>query len=534
MLLTPSIYWLTIRWLYARNSRIATNNLAGLARGTGLPWLMITVLQCQVFHRLNRCATIDCIMSVIFKRTKILATVGPATHTPEGIKELIKAGANGLRINFSHGGEPDRLEQLAWIRQASKEIGKPVAILQDLQGPKIRLGLLKDNHLDVKTGDVLTLDSSVEEHDGGLVLPTQYNLAEKMKVGEPLLMFDGRVKSTVIEIASPTAIKVRIENDGYLMSRKGLNLPDTDFGGDIMTAKDNADLEWGSKQDFDYVALSFVQSANDIIDLRAKMDKLGYKAGIITKVETKSAIRPENLEEIVRVSDAVMVARGDLAVEAGAEIVPVVQRRIIALCRKHSKFGIVATQMLGSMMESPEPTRAEVSDIANAVYQGADVVMLSDETAVGKYPIEAVGAMRRTIMYTQENSEVMIVNKDETRRRTDAAISYAAVQLAHDINASAIVAETSGGATVKNIAAFRPRVPIFSVTDHQATAQGLALCYGTRSYICKEGGLDAAVKLAEELKKAGEFGEGPITLVFVSGHTPGKPGTTNNIQVRTL
>jgi pyruvate kinase len=184
----------------------------------------------------------------IFKRTKILATVGPATHSAEKIAGLMAAGANGFRINFSHGAAPDRLEQIGWIRDASKQYGKPVAILQDLQGPKIRLGILKDNMLTVKPGDVLTLDSSIEEHDGGFELPVQYNLAEKMKVGEPLYMFDGKVHSIVKEIASETAIKVEVQNDGFLMSRKGLNLPDTDFGGDILTPKDIEDLEELNKE----------------------------------------------------------------------------------------------------------------------------------------------------------------------------------------------------------------------------------------------------------------------------------------------
>ncbi|OYW86055.1 pyruvate kinase, partial [Candidatus Saccharibacteria bacterium 32-49-10] len=254
---------------------------------------------------------------------------------------------------------------------------------------------------------------------------------------------------------------------------------------------------------------------------------------VIAKVETKAAIRPENLEEIIRVSDGVMVARGDLAVEAGAEIVPVVQRRIIALCRKHGKLGIVATQMMGSMVDNPEPTRAEVSDVANAVIQGADTVMLSDETANGKYPLETVKAMRKTIMYTQEYSEVMAVDKGEARRKTDAAISYSAVRLAQDINAQAVIAETSSGATAVNIAAFRPNMPIISVTDRQETAQKLALSYATRSYV-RPSGFESAGKLAEELKNEGYFGDEPTTLVLVSGHSPGKPGTTNNIQVRVI
>ena len=182
-------------------------------------------------------------MSTIFKRTKILATVGPATHSAEKIADIMNAGTNGFRINFSHGGAPDRMEQINWIREASQKSGKVVSILQDLQGPKIRLGVLKDNMLTVKPGDILTLDSTVEEHDGGFTLPVQYNIAEKMKVGEPLYMFDGKVHSVVKEISGPTAIKVEIQNNGFLMSRKGLNLPDTDFGGDILTPKDIEDIE---------------------------------------------------------------------------------------------------------------------------------------------------------------------------------------------------------------------------------------------------------------------------------------------------
>ena len=472
-------------------------------------------------------------MSTIFKRTKILATVGPATHSLEKIASLVDAGANGFRINFSHGAAPDRLEQLGWIREASKASGKHVAILQDLQGPKIRLGILKDNMLNVKPGDVLTLDHAVKEHDGGTTLPVQFNLAEKMKVGEPLYMFDGKVQSVVKEIPSDTAVRVEIQNTGFLMSRKGLNLPDTDFGGDILTPKDIEDLEWGATQDFDYVALSFVQTAGDITDLRSRLVELGSSAHVIAKIETKSAIRPENLEEIIRVSDGVMVARGDLAVEAGAEIVPVVQRRIIALCRKHGKLGIVATQMMGSMVDNPEPTRAEVSDVANAVIQGADTVMLSDETANGDYPTETVKAMRNVVMYTQEHSDVMAVDKGEARRRTDAAISYSTVRLAQDINAKSIIAETSTGATAVNIAAFRPNLPIFAVTDHLETAQKLALSYATRSYV-RPSGFESAAKLAEELKQDGYFGDESTALVLVSGHSPGQPGTTNNIQVRVL
>ena len=311
-------------------------------------------------------------MSRLFKRTKILATIGPSVFSEEKITELIMAGANGCRLNFSHGSYEERDEQIRWIRNAAAKKGRSVAILQDLQGPKIRLGILKNDRLDVKTGDELVLDYAVKEHDGSTTLPVQYNLAERMKVGE--------LRSQVIEIVSDTAIRVRIENDGFIMSRKGLNLPDTDFGGDVITEKDMADIEFGASRDFDFVAMSFIQSADDVEKLRQILLSHGSTAQIVAKIETKKAIETdEKLEAIVKATDAIMVARGDMAVEAGNEVVPIVQRKLVNLCRKHGKLCIVATQMLGSMVDNPEPSRAEVSDVANAVIQGADVVMLSDE-----------------------------------------------------------------------------------------------------------------------------------------------------------
>lgn len=468
-----------------------------------------------------------------FKRTKILATVGPATHSLEKISALVEAGVNGFRLNFSHGTKEDRLEQIPWIREASKKYGRTVAILQDLQGPKIRLGELKDR-IDVKAGEEYTLAYGAE-HDG-FTLPVQYNLAEKVKAGEPIYLFDGKIKTTTLEIVNDTAIKVRIENDGFLMSRKAINLPDTDFGGDILTPKDIADIEFGATQDIDYVALSFVQSEQDIHDLRQLLLSHGSTAHIIAKVETKAAIQPETLEAIVKASDGVMVARGDLAVETSADIVPVVQRQIITLCRKYGKLSIVATQMMGSMVDNPEPSRAEVSDVATAVIQGADTVMLSDETAMGSYPIETVGAMRRTILYTQEHVPVERFVSDrlgETELRRN-AISHAAVDLAEELEGvEAIVAETRHGGTAENIAACRPRVPIISVSSEPRAAQQLALSYGNRSYV-RPDGERAGLELARELKAQGLFeAENPV-VVIVSGQQPGKTGGTDTIRVRVV
>ena len=471
-------------------------------------------------------------MSVIFKRTKILATLGPPTSNYESIKALAQAGVNGFRLNFSHGSYEERDEQLAWIRQASEELGKPVAILQDLQGPKIRLGNLLEN-IHVEAGDELVLDHAAE-HDGSRTLPIQYNLAEKVKVGEPIYIFDGKIRTTVLEITSDTAIKVRVENSGTLMSRKGINLPDTDFGGDILTPKDLKDVEYGATKDIDYVALSFVQSPEDINNLRQILVGLGSTAQIIAKIETKAAIKPDVLEEIVKVSDGIMVARGDLAVEAGAEIVPIVQRRIIALCRKHGKLSIVATQMMASMVDNPEPTRAEVSDVANAVIQGADTVMLSDETANGQYPLQTVAAMKRVILYTQDNAPVNPINDIAVKNVQQDAISTAAVSLAEQLKVDAIICETKSGATAANIAAHRPNLPIISVTSTPRAAQQLALSYANRSYV-RPDGERAGYELAKELKAEGYFGdEESVTVTIVSGRQPGLVGATDTIRVRVL
>lgn len=469
-------------------------------------------------------------MAIIFKRTKILATVGPITSTPEMLENLIKAGVNGLRLNFSHGDYEERTQQIQWIREASAKIGKPVAILQDLQGPKIRLGMLNEN-TNVVAGDEIILDHAAEHN--GMTFPVQYNLAEKVKVGEPIYIFDGKIRTTVIEIVSETAIKLRVENDGTLMSKKGINLPDTDFGGDILTPKDLKDIEYGLGQDIDYVALSFVQSAEDIHNLRQILVAGGSKAQIIAKIETKAAIKEDVMEEIVKATDGIMVARGDLAVEAGAELVPIVQRRLLALCRKHSKLSIVATQMMASMVDNPEPTRAEVSDVANAVIQGADTVMLSDETANGRYPLETVAAMKKVILYTQDNAPVLPIDDIVSKNAQLDAISTAAVQLAEKLKVDAIIAETKSGATAATIAAHRPNLPIISVTSEVDAAQQLSLSYANRSYV-RPDAPEAGFDLFKELKAEGFFGEGASKVIIVSGHQPGVIGTTDTIKVRVL
>lgn len=461
-------------------------------------------------------------MSKLFKRTKILATIGPAVDSAEKIEQIIMAGVNGCRLNFSHGTYEKMDEFIGWIRAAAAKKGRAIAILQDLQGPKIRLGQLVDNHYDIKEGDELILDFAVKEHAGGPIFPIQYNLAPKVKIGEPIYLFDGKVRTHVVDIPSDTAIKIVAENDGFVMSNKGLNLPDTDFGGDILTEKDLRDIDWGISRDFDYVALSFVQSADDIHRLRELLRSKGSEAKIIAKIETKKAVESDaTLEAIVEASDAIMVARGDMAYEAGAEIVPIVQRKLVALCREHGKICIVATQTMGSMVDSPIPTRAEVSDVANAVIQGADVVMLSDETTNGKYPLETVKELKKIILYTQNHSEVAPIPRDPAgENRNYDAISAAAARLAEKIGADAIICQTATGATAIAIAAQRPNLPIISVTSNTRVANQLALVYANSAFV-RPYSINYGIDLAHELKESGYLqipeGKTDLLVVIVSG-----------------
>lgn len=462
-----------------------------------------------------------------FKRTKIIATVGPATDSYEAVRDLIDAGANGLRLNFSHGDHQEHGRRIAWIRKASEELGKPVAIIQDLQGPKIRLGDF-DGVIEVKEGDHLKFAYNAD-YPGTGCLPTQYDLSKKVKRGERLYIFDGKVRTTVTRVADGI-VYAEAENAGMLIKRKGINLPDTDFAGDVITAKDKADLLFGSTQDIDYVAQSFVQSAGDVSDLRRLMKNLNMNAQIIVKLETKAAV--DDMEAIVQETDALMVARGDLAVEMMPEAVPVVQRQLIGLCRQYAKPVIVATQMLFTMTQAPSPTRAEVSDVATAVILGTDAVMLSDETANGEYPIEAVETMKRVINYTQLHNPVRVEYPAYNDRSRQAAISKAILGLADTIQAKAIVAETKSGATAFQISSYRPEIPLIAVTSDVRTAQQLAIVYGVKSYIRPVDG-QAASKLTDWLRKNRVLHSGDV-VVTASGKNPGVVGTTDTIKVRVL
>lgn len=477
-------------------------------------------------------------MSRLFKRTKILATIGPAVSSPTQIADLIMAGVNGCRLNCSHGTNEERDQQIAWIRAAAAEKGRSVAIVQDLQGPKIRLGKLKNHRLQLRAGDQVTLDFTITSHDGSLHLPVQYNLATRVEVGQPLFIADGQIKTRIEKIVSGTAIRIEVENDGLIMSHQGLNLPNTDFSGEVITEKDLADIQYGAKRDVDYVALSFVQSAKDIEKLREILASHNSTAKIIAKIETKKAISSDtNLAEIVRASDGIMVARGDMAVEAGAEVVPIIQQKLINLCREHAKLCIIATQMMSSMVDHPEPTRAETSDVAHAVLQGADAVMLSEETANGQYPLDTVKTMKRIILYTQNHSTLNPLPKNTTSDHPSYnAISRATVILAEQIKADLIVCQTASGATATAIAAQRPNLPIVSVTDQPRVAGQLALLYGNSAFV-RPYSANYGLDLARELKKSGYLrttsANPDLTIVIVSGGK-GKIAGTDTIKIRKI
>lgn len=464
-----------------------------------------------------------------FKRTKIIATIGPASNDYETILGVIKAGANGIRLNFSHGTYEERIQQIKWIRKAGEEYGKPIAIIQDLQGPKIRLGDF-EGMIKVATHQELLFRYKADYERSGEI-PLQYDLSKKVKRGHHMYLFDGKIKTVVTAVHDNGLVQAQALNSGFLIKRKGINLPDTDFGGDIITAKDSKDIAFGSNHDIDYVALSFVQTGRDVEKLKQKLSALGSKARVIAKIETKAGV--DNIDEIFQEADVVMVARGDLAIETTPESVPIMQRKIIGLGLHYKKPTIVATQMLASMTETPEPTRAEVSDVATAVIVGADCVMLSDETANGKYPVEAVEVMKRVVLYTQENSDVKAmftgIPKDKGRQF---AISKAVIDLAKSVEATAIVAETKSGATAVNIASQRPDSPIIAVTSDKIVTNHLAIVYGVKSYL-RPVDKFAATKLTNWLLKMKVLKKDDV-IVTASGAYPGVVGTTDTIKVRVL
>ena len=468
-------------------------------------------------------------LAASFKRTKIVATIGPASNTPQILEELMEAGVNMFRLNFSHGTHEEYDAIIKNARLLSKRHHKPVAILADIQGPKIRVGTLPSDGLPFVRDTIVRFQYGANFDVTGII-PVQFDVSKYLKPGERVFLRDGHVQIKVEKIEHGKIVG-KVLTPGLVYSNQGMNLPDTNLEGEILTAKDIRDLEFATNLGVDYVGYSFVQTPGDILHLRTRLEKLKSDAKIIAKIETAAAV--QHLEEIVVATDVIMVARGDLAVETKPEAVPAVQRRVIELCKKYRKPVIVATQMLESMIQSQQPTRAEVSDVATAVLEGADAVMLSGETAMGLFPVETVKMMKRIILYTEAEQ----LSQSETHRSIEFgpqerqnAISVAAVVLASQLPAKVIIAETSSGQTARNIASLRPDVPTIMITNDERVYFQMAIIWGGKSYYTSEmkGATDRVIT---QLKTAGNISQGDA-LVVASGDQPGLIGGTNRLVIR--
>ncbi len=476
--------------------------------------------------------------------TKIVATIGPSSNTYEKIKEIISSGARIIRLNFSHGTHEDKQIAYDAARKASGELNIPIAIFQDLQGPKIRLGLLEGEFVEVKSGETITLTTnSVIGTKDTISIDYPY-LHEEACVGNRILIDDGLIGLSVERIEG-TNIHCRVVEGGIIKPRKGVNLPGVPLHHlSSFTQKDEKDLEFAFKNDLDYVALSFVRSERDVIALRAYMNKtFGRDIPIISKIEKPEAV--EAIDAIIQHSNAIMVARGDLGVEMFAEEVPIAQKTIIRASHVAGLPVITATQMLESMMNNPRPTRAETNDVANAVLDGTSAVMLSGETAAGKFPIKAVQTMNTITTYIQSSLEFKHSVLDQrlnqeylnlrNKQSITEAVGLASRELALAINASHIVCFTYSGSTARRIAKFRPATPIIALSPVKKTVQQLALSWGVEPMLTENLiSLDQLLAYAPEfLKSKGLVKQGDI-IVITLGVPVGSSGSTNMIKVVTI
>jgi pyruvate kinase len=466
------------------------------------------------------------------QKTKIVCTIGPATGSSSAIEELIKAGMNVARLNFSHGTHEDHAGYIRNIRKAASKLNTPVAILQDIAGPKIRTGQLTKKEVQLKEGSSFTLSKLKvpgDEHSVGLNLP---ELIDNLKRGDVIFLDDGAIKLEVAE-TSRKAVKCRVIVGGVLGWEKGVNVPGVRLNIPSSTEKDFNDLLFGIEQEVDFVALSFVREAKDVLKVRRFLKKRGADIPLIAKIEKWEAC--ERLDEILAASDGLMVARGDLGVEIPIERVPLEQKEIIRKCNRAGKPVITATQMLQSMIDSPHPTRAEVTDIANSIFDGTDAIMLSGETAIGRYPVEAVQVMMKialTIEAALPYSKMLLDKGADLEPQTDDAISYAACHTAHQLGAAAIVAFTKSGSTARRVAKYRPGIPIISATPSSEQRRRLLLSWGVYPFEVTEPS-DVNDLLAQGVKLSRDTGvaqKGDL-IVITAGIPINVAGTTNLLKV---
>jgi pyruvate kinase len=469
------------------------------------------------------------------KRTKIVATLGPATNSEEMIRSLAERGVDVVRINFSHGTDEERLATIAAVKKVRGELNLPLTILQDLQGPKIRLGTFNDGPCEIVTGGVFRLKTQPTDGNAQEASIDYPQLCREVKPGEPIFINDGLVRLRVREVQGD-AVVTDVLKGGTLSDHKGVNFPHSDLHIQSITEKDRHDLVTGLRAGVDYVALSFVRTADDVRELRTLMETHGAHTPIIVKVEKWQAV--QNIESIAAASDGVMVARGDLGVEMPIEEVPIIQKRIIALCNRLGKPVITATQMLNSMVENPSPTRAEVTDVANAIFDGTDAVMLSNETAVGKFPLESVDMMCRVIETTEKSKlfwSDIEARGAESASDTSDAIAYAAVRSAQTLGAKLIVCATESGRTSILVSRYRPRTPILALTPSDLVQRRLALYFGIVPMVVQPfESVDHILRTAIAMSHISHLARRGDKIVITAGSHAGVAGSTNLVKVEEL
>lgn len=418
-----------------------------------------------------------------FNRTKIVATIGPATASREMLKSIIISGVDVCRINSSHGTQEDHIEVIRNVRSINEELNSDVCILQDLQGPKLRIGLIENDAVELIKGQKLILTCNEMIGNSSMVCIRYIDLAKDVKPGEMILIDDGRIELRIDKILNSTDVESTVMTAGILKSKKGFNLPHTDVSFPSLTEKDISDLQFGMDNDVEWIGLSFVRKAADIIDLKKRIAAAGKECKVIAKIEKPEAV--QNIDEIIEVTDGIMVARGDLGVEMPLQDLPIIQKNIIEKCMKAAKPVIVATQMMESMIVNPTPTRAEVSDVANAVIDGADAVMLSAETSVGEHPVKVVETMEKIIRDVEKDRRVYYKGAKPTSQ-SDTFISdeicFTAVRISDHLKAKSIVGMTRSGYSALEISSYRPRAEIYIFTNNKILLKSMSLVWGVRGF----------------------------------------------------
>jgi pyruvate kinase len=463
------------------------------------------------------------------RRIKILATLGPASSDSAMIRRLFEAGADVFRINMSHTSHDKMRELVKTIRNVESSYGRPIGILVDLQGPKLRLGSFKDGAIQLHNGGSFVLDSDKTPGDNTRVQLPHPEILAALKPGHALLLDDGKVR-LIAEETSPERAITRVVIGGRMSDRKGVSLPDTDLPVSAMTPKDRADLDAALETGIDWVALSFVQRADDVMEAKKL---IRGRAAVMAKIEKPQAI--DRLAEILEVADALMVARGDLGVELPLERVPSLQKQMTRMARRAGKPVVIATQMLESMIQSPVPTRAEVSDVATAVYEGADAIMLSAESAAGKFPVEAVSTMNRIGEEVERDPTyrtVLMAQRPEPESTAGDAIAGAARQIAETLELSAIICWTDSGSTALRVARERPKPPVVAITPNIVTGRKLSVVWGVHCVVAEDAkDQDDMVVRAGSIAFRDGFAKAGQRVIIVAGVPLGTPGTTNMVRI---